>query len=64
MRKVLIVDNTNTAKEGYILEESDLKEESTDKKKNITQHLYMGYLIVGTLVFTFTLFHAIKKLKK
>lgn len=65
MRKVLVVDGqTNVAKEGYILEESDVKSEADEKKANLKEHVYILYLIIGTLAFSLTIYAAVRKLKK
>lgn len=42
----------------------ELKNELTEQKKqNLKEHLYMGYLIVGTIAFTLGILISLKRLK-
>lgn len=38
------------------------KDIETEKKQNIKEHLYMGYLIVGTIAFTLGILISLKRL--
>ena len=53
--------NTTTA---YAPETTDelKKQIDTDKKQNLKEHLYMGYLIIGTIAFTLGILISIKRL--
>ena len=43
--------------------EKELKSELSDQKKqNLKEHLYMGYLIVGTIAFTLGIMISLKRL--
>ena len=49
--------------EAYIEDEKTLKENiAIDKKQNLKEHLYMGYLIVGTLAFTLGIIISLRRL--
>jgi hypothetical protein len=44
--------------------DKDLKKElEKEKKANLKEHLYMGYLIIGTIAFTLGILISIKRLK-
>lgn len=38
------------------------KDFETEKKQNLKEHLYMGYLIVGTIAFTLGILISLKRL--
>lgn len=64
MRKIVLFDESGNKFEGFTPEEEkDLKEQVTnDRKQNLKEHLYMGYLIVGTIAFTLGILISIKRL--
>lgn len=44
-------------------EEKDLKEQlANDRRQNFKEHLYMGYLIVGTIAFSLGILISLKRL--
>jgi hypothetical protein len=64
MKKVKIVDeNGNTSNAVMSEADKDLKKEiDKEKKANLKEHLYMGYLIIGTIAFTLGILISIKRL--
>ncbi len=64
MRKIKIIDEKGKTSNALIGdEEEDLKKEiANDRKTNIKEHLYMGYLIIGTIAFTLGILISIKRL--
>lgn len=65
MRKIILKDadgNTTTAYAPETNEELE-KDIQANKKQNLKEHLYMGYLIIGTLAFTLGILISIKRLK-
>jgi hypothetical protein len=64
MRKIKIIDEKGKSSNALIRdEEEDLKKEiANDRKTNIKEHLYMGYLIIGTIAFTLGILISIKRL--
>jgi hypothetical protein len=63
MKKVTIIDNTNKY-DAYVPEEDKELEKivDSDRKQNLKEHLYMGYLIIGTIAFTLGILISIKRL--
>lgn len=64
MRKIKIIDEKGKTSNALIGDEAeDLKKEiANDRKTNIKEHLYMGYLIIGTIAFTLGILISIKRL--
>ncbi len=64
MRKIVLKDNEGNTTTAYAPETNEelKKEIETEKKQNIKEHLYMGYLIVGTLAFTLGILISLKRL--
>lgn len=49
--------------EAYLEDEKSIKDVvADDRKQNLKEHLYMGYLIVGTLAFTLGIIISLKRL--
>jgi len=65
MKKVIIVDDKGSKYNATISEfdESLLEQQNKDKKIKFKEHLYMGYLIIGTIAFTLGILISIKRLK-
>ena len=63
MKRVTIIDNTSKY-EAFVPEEEKELEKivEADKKQNVKEHLYMGYLIIGTIAFTLGILISIKRL--
>ena len=64
MRKIILKDSEGNTTIAYAPETNEEleKEIVTNKKQNIKEHLYMGYLIVGTLAFTLGILISLKRL--
>jgi hypothetical protein len=63
MKRVTIIDNTKKYEAFIPEEEKDIKEVvADDRKQNLKEHLYMGYLIIGTIAFTLGILISIKRL--
>ncbi len=64
MKTIKIIDEKGNESLAYTPEnESEFREQvSKDKKQNIKEHLYMGYLIVGTIAFTLGILISLKRL--
>lgn len=62
MKKIIL--KTNNGDESFVPEQQqELKEQiANDRKQNLKEHLYMGYLIVGTLAFTLGIIISLKRL--
>ena len=65
MKKVKIIDESGNTSNAVMSEaDKDLKKElEKEKKANLKEHLYMGYLIIGTIAFTLGILISIKRLK-
>jgi ribosomal protein L18 len=65
MKTIKIVDDSGNHTIAYTPEnEAEFREQvAKDKKQNIKEHLYIGYLIVGTIAFTIGIFVSLKRLK-
>jgi hypothetical protein len=63
MKRVTIIDNTKQY-EAFVPENGEdfKKQVEADKKQNLKEHLYMGYLIIGTIAFTLGILISIKRL--
>ena len=63
MRKIQIQDGGQTY-DAYIPENQDEIERQilNYKKQNFKEHLYMGYLIIGSLAFTLGILISLKRL--
>lgn len=64
LRRVIIQENSGKSYDAFIPEnENDLKKQvAEDKKQNIKEHLYMGYLIIGTIAFTLGILISLRRL--
>jgi len=64
MRKITIVDEAGSRYEAFAPEnDAELKTQyQKDKKQNLKEHLYMGYLIVGTIAFTLGILISLRRL--
>jgi hypothetical protein len=65
MKKIKIIDESGNTSNAVMSEaDQDLKKElDKEKKANLKEHLYMGYLIIGTIAFTLGILISIKRLK-
>ncbi|MCX6743051.1 MAG: hypothetical protein NT116_02325 [Candidatus Parcubacteria bacterium] len=64
MKKVIIIDDKGNTSNGFVAENNESTQEQLvkDSKTNIKEHLYMGYLIIGTIAFTLGILISIKRL--
>lgn len=63
MRKITIVDGTKKYEAFTPEEEGEMKRiVDNDRKQNMKEHLYMGYLIVGTIAFTLGILISLRRL--
>jgi hypothetical protein len=64
VRKILIKDESGKSYDAFVPESNeDLQQQiSANKKQNLREHLYMGYLIVGTIAFTLGILISLKRL--
>jgi hypothetical protein len=66
MKKIKIIDESGNTSQAVMSDaDQDLKKElDKEKKANLKEHLYMGYLIIGTIAFTLGILISIKRLKE
>jgi hypothetical protein len=64
MKTIKIIDETGKQTTAFSPEsEEEFRQQvSKDKKQNVKEHLYMGYLIVGTIAFTLGILISLKRL--
>jgi hypothetical protein len=64
VKTIKIIDDNGNQSVAYTPEnEAEFREQVVkDKKQNIKEHLYMGYLIVGTVAFTLGILISLKRL--
>lgn len=64
MKTIKLIDGNGNQTVAYTPEnEAEFREQVVkDKKQNIKEHLYMGYLIVGTIAFTLGILISLKRL--
>ena len=64
MKTIKIIDGNGNQSVAYTPEsEAEFREQvSKDKKQNIKEHLYIGYLVVGTIAFTLGILISLKRL--
>ena len=64
MKTIKIIDGNGNQSVAYTPEsEAEFREQVTkDKKQNIKEHLYIGYLVVGTIAFTLGILISLKRL--
>jgi hypothetical protein len=64
MRRIIIKDESGKDYDAFVPEsDEDLQKQVTNnKKQNLKEHLYMGYLIIGTIAFTLGILISIKRL--
>jgi hypothetical protein len=64
MKQVELKDENGNVVKAFVPESTeDLEKQISDvKKQNLKEHLYMGYLIVGTIAFTLGILISLKRL--
>jgi hypothetical protein len=64
MKQITLVDAEGKSSVAYTPETNEelQMQMAKDKKQNIKEHLYIGYLVVGTLAFTLGILISLKRL--
>lgn len=62
MQKAILYTEDGTKKEVYLMEDADIKATEKDKKMNLREHLYTGFLIVGIVSFSLGIYLTFKKI--
>jgi hypothetical protein len=64
VRKIILKDMDGNSTTAYAPETNEelKKDIEAEKKQNLKEHLYMGYLIVGTIAFTLGILISLKRL--
>jgi hypothetical protein len=64
MKRITLVENNGKKSEAFVPESNEELEKqiADNKKQNIKEHLYMGYLIVGTIAFTLGILISLRRL--
>lgn len=64
MQRIILIDDTGVQHNGYI-DQSDGSNDliKDDRKNNLKEHLYLTYLIFGTLAFAFGIYISVRRLK-
>jgi hypothetical protein len=65
MEKVIVIDEFGNTLNKYMSKEDQILQAqiNKEKKENLREHLYMGYLIIGTIAFTLGILISIRRLK-
>jgi hypothetical protein len=64
MKKIQIKEENGKTTEAFVPESTEdlQKQVADDRKQNLKEHLYMGYLIVGTIAFTLGILISLRRL--
>jgi hypothetical protein len=63
-KDIMLNENANPVNMYVSKEDKTLQEQiNKEKKENLREHLYMGYLIIGTIAFTLGILISIRRLK-
>jgi hypothetical protein len=64
MKTIKIIDETGKQITAFTPESEDefRQQLAKDKKQNVKEHLYMGYLIIGSIAFTLGILISLKRL--
>lgn len=66
MQKVILIDDTGVKRNGYIEDSKDDTPSALikdDRRNNFKEHLYITYLVFGTLAFAFGIYISLRRLK-
>lgn len=66
MQKVILIDDTGVKRNGYIQDSKDDNPSDLikdDRRNNFKEHLYITYLVFGTLAFAFGIYISLRRLK-
>lgn len=62
MQKALLYLDNGNKKEVFLLDEKDLANSKEFQKKNWKEHIYIGYLIIGSIAFALGIAISLKRL--
>lgn len=64
MKRIQIKEENGKTTEAFVPESNEdlQKQVADDRKQNLKEHLYMGYLIVGTIAFTLGILISLRRL--
>jgi hypothetical protein len=62
MQKALLYLEDGNKKEVYLLDEKDLDSSKEFQKKNWKEHIYIGYLIIGSVAFSLGIWISLKRI--
>lgn len=62
MQRAFLHTDDGKDKQVYLLDEKDVENSQNFNRKNWKEHLYMGYLIVGTIAFALGIAISLKRL--
>ncbi len=62
MQKAILYLDNGDKKEVFLLDEKDLAKSIEFQKKNWKEHIYIGYLIIGSIAFALGIAISLKRL--
>jgi len=62
MQKALLYLEDGNKKEVYLLDEKDVNSSKEFQKKNWKEHIYIGYLIIGSVAFSLGIWISLKRI--
>ena len=62
MQKAVLYTENGSKKKVYLLDETDLANTQEFQKKNWREHIYIGYLIIGSIAFALGIAISLKRL--
>lgn len=62
MQRAFLHTENGEKKQVYLLDEKDLENATQFGKKNWKEHIYMGYLIIGSIAFALGIAISLKRL--
>lgn len=62
MQKAFLYLENGDKKEVFLLDEKDITNSKDFQKKNWKEHIYIGYLIIGTIAFALGIAISLKRL--
>lgn len=62
MQKAFLYTENGNKKDVYLLDEKDIQNSQQFNKKNWKEHIYIGYLIIGSIAFALGIAISLKRL--
>lgn len=62
MQKAVLYLEDGKQKQVYLLDDKDLENASKLEKKNWKEHIYIGYLIIGSVAFALGIWISLKRI--